>query len=226
MGALLPSPNHASLGSSRLREIADPLTWASCFLAFMATSLEEQDARDLAAYGMIVLQLARKHGGSRWLLYDRQFRQHKAAGAAFPWADINPSLMDATVLGQAGDGSGRSFPLCLSSDHFKEDCALLPLEQPRPRPPAIHTFLPAGRTARRPTPYQASDSNVCRRFNRGYCSSLSCRFEHTCLSCSKPGHGEVHCPDGRTKSGVSRAKSGEPRVATTAPKSTSCMEKL
>ena len=84
VGAQLPSLSHALLGSSRLREIADPLTWASCFLAFMATSLEQQDARDLAAYGMIVLQLAQKHGGTGWLLYDRQFRQHKAAGAAFP----------------------------------------------------------------------------------------------------------------------------------------------
>ena len=44
MGALLPSPTHASLGNSHLREISDPLTWASCFLAFMATSLEQQDA--------------------------------------------------------------------------------------------------------------------------------------------------------------------------------------
>ena len=117
--------------------------WASCFLAFMATSLDQQDARGLAAYGMIVLQLAWKHGSTGWLFYDCQFRQHKAAGAVFPWADINLSITAATVLNQAGDGSSHSYPLCLSSDHFKKDCALLPLEQLKPRPPLpCHSHSP------------------------------------------------------------------------------------
>ena len=54
-GTQLSSLPHTLASSSRLREISDPLTWASCFLAFMATILEQQDARDLAAYGMIIL---------------------------------------------------------------------------------------------------------------------------------------------------------------------------
>ena len=79
-GAHLSPLSHALTSNSRLREINDPLTWAPCFLAFMATSLELQGARDLVAYGMIVLQLACKHSGINWLLYDRQFRQHRPAG--------------------------------------------------------------------------------------------------------------------------------------------------
>ena len=116
------------VNSSRLREITDPLSWASCFLAFMASRVDNQETRDLAAYGLIVLQLSRKHAGEGWLAYDRQFRQHQAAGANLPWADISPSLMAATVLGQAAEGGGRTCPLCLASDHAKQDCALASLE--------------------------------------------------------------------------------------------------
>ena len=164
----------------------------------MASNLEQQDARDLAAYGMIILQLARRHEGSGWLLYDCQFRQHKAAGVSLPWADINPSLMAATVLGQANNGFGRCFPLCLLSDHSREDCALLSMEQAKPRPPSNYS----SRFTRRPAPYQSVDPNICRRFNRSWCTSSSCRFEHICTGCSKPGHGEVHCPEARLKSKV------------------------
>ena len=50
--------------------------------------------------------------------------------------------MAAMVLGQAGEGSGRSCPLCLSSDHTKDDCALQPFEQPKHVPlPSTHFLL-------------------------------------------------------------------------------------
>ena len=55
---------------SRLREMVDPLTWVSCFLAFMAVKMDQEEMRSLAAYGMIILQLIRKHGGSGWLLHN------------------------------------------------------------------------------------------------------------------------------------------------------------
>ena len=66
-GAQLSPHSHALTSNSRLRETSDPLTWASCFLAFMATSVELQEAHDLAAYGTTVLQLACKHSGMGWL---------------------------------------------------------------------------------------------------------------------------------------------------------------
>ena len=166
-GTQLTSMPHALASSSCLCEISDLLTWASCFLAFMATNLEQHDVRNLAAYGIIILQLAQRHGGSRWLLYDCQFRQHKVAGASLPWADINPSLMVAIVLGQANNGYGHCCPLCLSSNHSREDCALLSMEQPKPRPPFNYSGLPLGCLTRCSAPYQSVDPSICHRFNCG-----------------------------------------------------------
>ena len=70
----IPAAAQPLLSGSRLREVSDPLTWVSCFLAFMAAKTDHEETRRLAAYGMIILQLVRKHGGSGWLLYDKQFR--------------------------------------------------------------------------------------------------------------------------------------------------------
>ena len=194
----------------RLREIADPLTWASCFLAFMATKSDHQPSRDLAAYGMIILQLARKHGGNGWILYDRQFRQHCAAGANLPWADLNPSLMAATVIGHSGDHipPRRSCPLCLSADHTREECALASIEaakHPLIHPPGRPNIFPA-RSVRRPSPYLSTPDNICRRFNRGTCFSSSCKYEHACSNCYKMGHPEHLCQE---EKGKPRGRQGE-----------------
>lgn len=62
-----------------------------------------------------------------------------------PWSDINPSLMAATVLGQAGDGSGRSCPLCLAADHSKEEWLWGSVSSPNLvliPPPLLVQFLP------------------------------------------------------------------------------------
>ncbi len=93
--------------------MTDPLTWVSCFLAFMASQTSHEETRDMAAYAMIIIRLSRKHSGSGWLLYDKQFRQHVTAGSTLPWADINASLMAATVLSHAGDRPCQSCSLCL-----------------------------------------------------------------------------------------------------------------
>ena len=223
-GTHLSPISHPLAGNSRLREISDPLTWVSCFLAFMATSLDDQEARDLSAYGMIVLQMARKHGGTGWLLYDRQFRQHRAAGAAMPWTDINPSLLAATVLGQANSGDGRSCPLCLAADHSKEECALATIELHRPTsnpPPTARYFPSSSRSTYRQAPYPTGDT-ICRRFNRGWCSRPNCRFEHICSGCSKPGHGEANCNEGKPKQ---RSKSNDTKPYAGFPKPNTGPEK-
>ena len=111
-----------------MQEISDPLSWSACFLVFMAAKVDHQEPRDLAAYGILILQLALKHSGSGWLVYDCQYRQHQAAGANLPWSDVSPSLMAATVLSQASGDQGRSCSLCLAADHSREDCALAALE--------------------------------------------------------------------------------------------------
>ena len=168
------------LSGSKLRDVPNPLSWASCFLAFLAAKTNCEEARELAAYGMIVLHLARKHGGSGWLLYDRQFRQQRAAGATMPWTEINPSLMAATVLSNSGGLQPRSCPHCLSPDHSKEECALASLEGPS-------NSAPVG--SRRPWPYKPPD----RRFNKSGCKSAECRYDHICSGCHKPGHPIADC---------------------------------
>ena len=95
----------------------------------MATRIDHQETRKLTVYGSIVLQLTSKHpGGGSWRSYDGQFHQQKAADATLPWAELNPSLMAATVLGQ---GSGVSWlcSLCLGCDHMKNvHCQLWSLQ--------------------------------------------------------------------------------------------------
>ena len=44
---------------------------------FMATRIDHEETRELAAYSTIVLQLASKHIGGGWRSYDWQFRLQK-----------------------------------------------------------------------------------------------------------------------------------------------------
>ena len=119
--------NHPLLTGSKLREISDPLSWVSCFLAFMAAKTESKEVRDLAAYGQIVLHLAGKHGGKGWMAYDKLFRQQQSAGATMPWVELNPS---ATVLGNSGE-QGRICTLCMASEYST-----------RPQPPGYRPRIP------------------------------------------------------------------------------------
>lgn len=108
---------------SRLREVYDPLTWIYCYLAYVAAKIDHRETRDLLAYGLIVLHLARKHEGRGWITYDQLFRQQAAAGSPMIWTELNSSLMAATVLGYGGDSNppGRSCSLCLASDHKRPE---------------------------------------------------------------------------------------------------------
>ena len=201
------------VSGSRLREVTDPVAWASCFLMFMAAKIDHEETRELAAYGTIVLQLASKHIGGGWRSYDRQFRQQKAAGASLPWADLNPSLMAATVLGQSLGGASRICTICLSGDHLKEDCALASLELAKQgTAPLVQRVQQPSRQARRPVPYtsQPAGTGVCFRYNRGTCFAARCRFEHFCSNCSRQGHPAISCAE-PGKSGEREAKSPPPQ---------------
>ena len=85
-------------------EVQDHLSWVSYFLAFVAAKVDSKETQELAVYGQITIHLARKHGGKGWLSYDHLSRQQVAAGSLIPWAELNPSLMAATVLGSMGPG--------------------------------------------------------------------------------------------------------------------------
>ena len=169
---------------SRLRDIRDPLSWAACFMAFVAAKVDSPETRELMAYGKIIIALAQRHGGLGWAAYDALFRQQVAAGAEAAWSQLNPSLMAATVLGAAGEQSPRPCSHCRASDHKSQECALAPLD-PNQAPNAA-------RSAARYRPYRQQEE-VCRQFNRGTCTASLCKFEHICSSCQRPGHGSHEC---------------------------------
>ena len=191
--------------SSRLWEVQDPLSWVSCFLAFVGAKVDSKETRELAAYGQIIIHLARKHGGKGWLSYDRLFRQQVAAGSPIPWAELNPSLMAATVLGSMGPGEpGRVCNLCLASDHISTECALSSLEPVKPQQLVRHSG--SSRVTytwdfSRPRPYPSprvqsatsAEDNICRRFNRGVCTIYPCKFDHLCNVCFRNGHCALDC---------------------------------
>ena len=170
---------------ARLREVTDILTWISCFLYFVAARSEDSVTRDLMAYGLIVLHLARKHGGRGWLLYDATFRQQMAAGSLLAWTDLNASMMASTVLSAADPAGGHFCPLCQAVDHTRAECALAQLEPQAVKEPSREY---------RPKPYRRGE---CHRFNRvGGCSSSAarCKFAHRCSTCGKEDHGAASCP--------------------------------
>ncbi len=210
--------NHPLLTSSRLREIQDPLSWVSCFLGFLATKVDCSETRELAAYGQIIVHLARKHGGKGWLSYDRLFRQQKSAGSEMLWAELNPSLMAATVLGNGGE-QGRVCSLCMASDHSASECALAlaehnakPQTPIRPTAATSKSYRPQrnhpypynynSNTGTRPPAYGDRDE-PCRRFNRGFCNIFPCKFEHCCNACNRGPHPAIECP---TRGSANRAR--------------------
>ena len=113
---------------SRLRDIRDPLYWASCFMAFVAAKVNCTETRELMAYGKIIVSLAQQHGGVGWATYDTMFRQQAAAGADSRWSLLNPSLMAATVLGAGSEQSPCPCPHCQASDHRPQECTLASLD--------------------------------------------------------------------------------------------------
>ena len=198
---------------AHLREISDPLTWAFCFLAFVAVRTKDQETRELAAYGQLVIHLARQHGGTGWLAYDKRFRQHHAAGIGHPWSELNPSLMAATVLRRDSGGKpGQSCSKCASSDHEEKDCALIRarvIEPARQRPgPGFSRIL----LIVRPNPqlHLLGHCKARRRVSGSILRSRAINQLHgaACLLCmfGKRPHcvdmsGEEVCPQGRLVTG-------------------------
>ena len=188
--------HNPSLGSVKLRNISDPLTWVFCFLSFMAASSDCINTRNMAAYAQIVILQSRKHPGGGWLAYNQLSRQQRAAGVDLPWNDLAPSIMASTVL-----RSADTCTLCHFPDHATEQCALfLDSSKGASRHSASHTptrparFKPYGA---QPASAGSSSEEVCRRFNKGLCpfSASSCSYSHTCSSCNTSGHGANRCPE-------------------------------
>ncbi len=165
----------------------------------------------MTAYWMLIIHLARKHGGMGWLAYDSLFRQQQAAWAGHKWEELNPSLMATTVLGVQSEPCGAC-SLCLASDHVSTECALQSFEyygraaqlqqfgHGQLRSQSSVGYQPRNARTRPyppPGPVSTAVSEICKRFNRGICSLNPCKYEHMCSGCNRGGHCLLECPKGK-----------------------------
>ena len=109
-------------------------------------------------------------------------------GANLSWTDISPSLMAATVLCQVA----VTHALCV-----------WPLTTRERTVPSHICNSQSPKTVSRPSApphlYPYGHHDLCHQFNRGWCHSIPCRFQHACSNCFKPSHPEHSCPDARGK---------------------------
>ena len=108
-----------------------------------------------------------------------------------------------TVLGATeNDTPTQACSRCFASDHSVSECALalweaavtpasLPLSAQSLGRNAVN--LNSSLKPSRPKPYQ-DPSNYCRRFNRGMCKTVPCRFGHKCNNCHQGSHGASSSP--------------------------------
>ena len=126
-----------------------------------------------------------------------------AAFSKGKWEEFNPSLMASTVLGSSNT-QHRFCSACISSDHNKQECALISID---PNVSATNTLNAGPSLNRSNSPYLAHPSfhakpynvssrlriDICQRFNRGTCYSSAIKYDHICNSCQRPGHSAIEC---------------------------------
>ena len=168
--------------NTRMRDIADPLTWAFCFMSYIAVKANHETTNQLVAYAQTIIQLYWKHGGLGWRTYDARFRQQLAAGVPLEWTKVEPSILATSVIRAASESPLCS--LCWESDHKMADCALATMDQ-RSQPAR----------SQRQHPY-ASSNELCKKFNRGHCSYTRCQFQHICSKYSSSEHPASSCKQG------------------------------
>ena len=196
----LDSPNiqvpRATGTRPRLREVNSLLSWVLCYVTYVAVLSEAHPSlvKSRLAYLALVVAEARRNGGDGWIAYDAIFRQNAAEDETTDWTRLDTSLHAATFVAQSS-GARSVCPYCSASDHLPRNCALQPLSgrsgatyqaQVGSQPKAPHDNL---RSRALPTSFP-----VCIRWNKGDCSSPTCRYHHSCATC--PGsHQARSCPE-------------------------------
>ena len=184
----------------RLREVATPLSWACCFLAYVAIATSDPVTRDQLAYARLILGEAQAQGGAGWLHYDGAFRQLKVADPTLPWNTLEPGLHTKLVLGQRS-GTPTFCSICHESDHDAALCALAPVcdQQQLPRSCWSSSSFASIRGRGRAGPSCAAAGSVhrpeslefiCVSWNKENCSFPgSCSYRHMCYL-SSSAHGQ------------------------------------
>ena len=153
-------------GSRKRFIISNPLDWGLAFATFAAacSHYHPEMAPKLLVYCGIIFRLAREVEGSTWLRYDKAFRQAAAINPALRWDQREPDIWLASLTGHSSTGLPP---------------APLPREQTSGAPP-LKRSLPT--------------SESCFRWNRGECSSRTCKYNHDCLICHETAHTARDCP--------------------------------
>ena len=208
------SPTPQAIGARpRMREVSSLTSWTLCFVTYLAVLAEAHPnlVRSRLAYLSLVISEARRIGGDGWATYDAIFRQNAAEDEAADWTRLDASLHAATFLAQSS-GSRSVCPHCSASDHLPKECALRPLSN------AARTSSPSLSGTHARGPHESPRSRAfptiiptCIRWNKGDCSSASCRYRHSCATCPGP-HQACVCPN--TPPGSFYKRNAPPNTAT------------
>ena len=192
----LDSPNslvsRATGARPRLREVNSLISWVLCYVTYVAVLAESHPGlvRSRLAYLALVVSEARRNGGDGWIAYDAIFRQNAAEDEAVDWTRLDTSLHAATFIAQSS-GARSVCPHCSASDHLPRDCALRPLSSGSGTSHQSHAKASQDNARSRALP---ASFPVCIRWNKGDCSSPTCRYRHSCATC--PGSHQARvCPD-------------------------------
>ena len=183
----------STLSRPRAREVASPLAWIHCFLAYVAIRCRDPLTRDMLAYARLILGEAMSHGGTGWLEYDRAARQQRAIDPSKPWNVLDPGLHSAFILSRSSSAYIKRCSLCQGVDHIASQCALASLD----------SFQGQGgaETRRR--------SFICQSWNRGSCSFPgTCNYRHVCSSCAG-NHKAKDCPAPKGAPAPARSRRGQ-----------------
>ena len=194
LNALVPM---APRSRPRLREVNSILSWALCFISYLAVLAESHPSlvRPRLAYFALIISEARRNGGEGWLSYDTIFRQNAAEDEAADWTRLDSSLHAATFMAQSS-AAGLACPYCSASDHSARECALRPLAGSTSYSGRYQGGTQPTVSGEREAPRQRavpSSFPICIRWNKGDCFSPTCCYRHSCATC--PGtHQAYLCP--------------------------------
>ena len=192
----LPAQTAPAARPHCLRKIELPLSWAFCFLAYIAVHTSDKETRDMMlTYARLVIREAQCHDGAGWLDYDKWFRQQQAAlSTPQPWNELNASVHAATVM-SLRTGDKKLCRLCREPDHTESQCALALLQhftQPQQHQQSSFWSPAAGKRIAKPETLE----RICSSWNRGWCAFPgSCRFRQVCASCRRKGHRARDCEE-------------------------------
>ena len=166
--------------------------WIICFNTYISVVAlrDPQRIPDLLAYSSLIVQASKDFQGMPWLAYDTHFRKQAAAIKLSRWGEKDPSIW-LTYFTPAL--AKQRCEECGALDHLKNDCELAE-ERQRSKAQQPRKGSTSEQGAIRYTPYSSKPPPICKRWNRGSCTSPSCSYRHICMECHSATHRDSNCP--------------------------------